>query len=212
MFHQVRVSKKEIDFLRFLWWPEGDWTKDPVEYRMLVHLFGATSSPSCANYALKKTAEDNKDLFPPIVCDTVQHNFYVDDCLKSLPSEAEALQIIQDLTAMLQRGGFHLSKWITNSRTVLTSIPEEERSRTTKDLDLNRDDLPMERLLDCTSVWRPVEARPHTRGGILSVISSIYDPLGFLSPFILPPKLLLQEMCRRNISWDEEIPQSFSRQ
>ena len=27
--------------------------------RMTVHLFGATSSASCASYALKRTAEDN---------------------------------------------------------------------------------------------------------------------------------------------------------
>ena len=93
-----------LAFLRFLWWPEGDWSKEPIEYRMLVHLFGATSSPSCANYALKKTAEDNKDCFPPIVCDTVHHNFYVDDCLKSLPSKEEAMQMVQDLASMLQKG------------------------------------------------------------------------------------------------------------
>lgn len=220
MFHQVKVSEKDVDFLRFLWWPDGDCSKDPIEYRMLVHLFGATSSPSCANYALRKTAEDNKDCFSPVVCDTVHHNFYVDDCLKSLPSKEEAVQMVQDLANMLQKGGFHLSKWITNSRTVLASIAEEKRSKTTRDLDLDKDNLPMERALglywcvetDTFQFRTSVEPRPCSRRGILSVISSIYDPLGFLAPFILPPKRLLQEMCKKNISWDDEVPPAASRQ
>lgn len=44
MFHQVKVSEEDKDFLRFLWWPGGDVSLTPVEYRMTVHLFGAVSS------------------------------------------------------------------------------------------------------------------------------------------------------------------------
>ena len=55
MYHQVRVPKEDTDLLRFLWWPEGDLSQEIVEYKMVVHLFGATSSASCANFALKKT-------------------------------------------------------------------------------------------------------------------------------------------------------------
>ncbi len=40
----------------------------------------------------------------------------------------------------------------------------------------------------------------------------MYDPLGFISPLILPSKLLLQELCKRNIGWDNEMPQTLSRQ
>ena len=62
VFHQVKVNKGHRDFLRFLWWVEGDTTQELKEYRMRVHLFGAASSPACANLSLKMTAEDNKDL------------------------------------------------------------------------------------------------------------------------------------------------------
>lgn len=48
--------------------------------------------------------------------------------------------------------------------------------------------------------------------GILSVVSSLYDPLGFLAPFTMPAKLTLQELCRRNLKWDEQISPSFSKQ
>lgn len=79
MFHQVKVKEEDKDFLRFLWWPDGDIAKEPEEYRMTVHLFGAVSSPSCASFALQKTAEDNQSEFKPEVCQSVKQNFYVDD-------------------------------------------------------------------------------------------------------------------------------------
>ena len=114
---------------------------------MKVHLFGAVSSPSCENFALRKTADDNKAHFPSEVTNTVKNNFYVDDCLKSLPSEQEAVQMVRDLTALCKKGGFMLSKWISNSRAVLASIPQENRTKETKELDLDKDNLPMERAL-----------------------------------------------------------------
>jgi hypothetical protein len=187
---------------------------------MKVHLFGAVSSPSCANYALRRTAEDNVLDFPDEVISTVRHNFYVDDCLKSIASERDAIQIAKDLTVLCDKGGFSLRKWVTNSRSVLMSIPSNIRATETKELDLDTDQLPIERALgllwcvesDKFSFRTSVQERPHTRRGILSVVSSLYDPLGFLGPFIMSAKLMLQELCRRNLKWDEQIPPSFSKQ
>ena len=58
--------------------------KEPEEFWMLVHFFGGISSPSCANYALQKTADDNAEHFNEDTIQTVKRNFYVDDCLKSV--------------------------------------------------------------------------------------------------------------------------------
>ena len=63
MFHQVRVSPEDTSSLRFLWWPDADLSQAPLEYMMQVHIFGATSSPSCACFALQRTAEDHKHEF-----------------------------------------------------------------------------------------------------------------------------------------------------
>ena len=147
MFHQVRVPETDADLLRFLWWPNGDFSQQMVEYRMVVHLFGATSSPSCANFALRKCAEDNKQLFNQKVFDTNMHSFYVDDCLASIASEDEAITLYQDLVKLCAKGGFHLTKWLSNSRRVMAAIPEEERAKDVKDLDLDHDILPVERAL-----------------------------------------------------------------
>ena len=56
MFYQVLVEPTDCDAFRFLWWENNDLNGEPVEYRMVKHVFGATSSPSCANVCLKKTA------------------------------------------------------------------------------------------------------------------------------------------------------------
>ena len=70
MFHQVRVKQSDTDALRFLWWPGGDLTKEPIDYKMQVHLFGGTSSPSVCSYALRKAAEDSKNEYSPETIET----------------------------------------------------------------------------------------------------------------------------------------------
>ncbi|XP_060602645.1 uncharacterized protein LOC132755746 [Ruditapes philippinarum] len=130
MFHQVCVCEKDCDALRFLWWPGGDLSITPMTYCMKVHLFGATSSPSCAAYALRRTAIDNAERFEPAVLSTVKRNFYVDDCLKSVESEDKAVKLAADLQSLMSLGGFRVTKWISNSRRVLNTIPESERAPT----------------------------------------------------------------------------------
>ena len=52
--------------------------------------------------------------------------------------------------------------------------------------------------------------RPLTRGGILSVTGSIFDPLGFHAFFVLTAKEILQDLCRIKLGWDDEIPDEDS--
>lgn len=110
MFHQVHVSPDDCDALRFLWWPNNDLNSDPEEYQMMVHLFGATSSPSCANFGLRRTAEDNQQAFSKEAVNSVKDNFYVDDCLKSVSSENKAIVLVDELRQLLSKGGFRLTK------------------------------------------------------------------------------------------------------
>ena len=147
MFYQVRVRPSDCKYLRFLWWPDGDLDKEPKEYQMQVHLFGGVSSPSCANDALKKTAEDHKGEFDEAAIDTVKRNFYVDDCLKSVATNSQAVRLASQLRGLLSKGGFRLTKWISNSREVISSIPESERAPSVKDLDFDRSSSLRERAL-----------------------------------------------------------------
>ncbi|KAL5011234.1 hypothetical protein ScPMuIL_011683 [Solemya velum] len=95
MFHQFKVNREDRNYLRFLWWKDGNLENDPTVYRMNVHLFGATSSPGCANFGLKKIASDNKDDFNENVSDFITNDFYVDDGLRSFDSAEEAIDLIK---------------------------------------------------------------------------------------------------------------------
>ena len=132
MFHQVKVRPEDCSAFRFLWWPNGDLDKDPEEFMMKVHLFGGISSPSCANFALRKTAHDHRQEVDPEIVSTVERNFYVDDCLKSVQTPHFAVRLVQELTELLKKGGFRLTKWVSNSREVVESIPEKERATSVK--------------------------------------------------------------------------------
>jgi len=102
MFHQVRVSAADRDFLRFLWYPNSDFHQDPVTYCMAVHPFGGIWSPSCCNFALRHTAEHNRHEFDEDTVNSVLFNFYVDDCLKWVATVEKAVCLSQQLMSLLE--------------------------------------------------------------------------------------------------------------
>ena len=96
MFHMFKVTPSDRDYLRFLWF-EDDKFEKVVEYRMTVHLFGATSSPGCATYGLRHLARKHHDVNDPlsiIAKDFIENGFYVDEGLISLDSTEDAVSII----------------------------------------------------------------------------------------------------------------------
>ena len=94
MFHQVFVSPNDRDVLSFLWCPNNDLTKESKDHQTQVHIFGATSSPSCTSFCLKKSAQENREKFDAETIKTVEKNFYVDDCLKSTQSIIDAKRLV----------------------------------------------------------------------------------------------------------------------
>ena len=182
---------------------------------MLVDVFGAKSSPCCANKALNKTAQDYEDNYPQEVVKTVSRNFYVDDVFKSIPSTQQAVCLTSDLTKLLKEGGFCLTKFASNSREVLKYIPPDLRANPLLDLDL--DQLPLQQALGVywdaqsdTFKFKAAQAgKPSTKRGVLSVVGSLFDPRGFLSPFVFSTKILLQELWRDKLPCDQEIPEPY---
>ena len=84
MFHQFSLRTEDQDYLRFLWWDNGDVRSEPSVYQMKVHLFGAASSPGCAKYGLKHVAAQGQGRFNETSICFIERNFYVDDGLKCL--------------------------------------------------------------------------------------------------------------------------------
>ena len=214
MFHQFKVAEAHRNFLRFLWWEDGDTRERLNEYRMTVHLFGAGSSPGCANFGLKRIADDHEEECGSEAANFVRNDFYVDDGLKSVDTVEHATTLIQQTKEMCAKGGLRLHKFTSNSKDVIAAIPREDRATTLKNLDLHNDRLPVERALgvywcvesDTFQMHITLQDTPLTRRGILSTISSIYDPLGFVAPVLLVGKQLLQELCREGTDWDDPVP------
>ena len=213
MFHQVKVSHKHRNALRFLWWKDGDIAQEPQVFRMTVHLFGGVWSPSCASFALRRTAEDHMLDFDEVTVRTILENFYVDDCLKSQASDSVAIRLVSQLCQLLSRGGFRLTKRISNSHSVMASIPEDDRAKGVRGLDLNLESLPIEKSLgvqwdtntDTLGIKIKSVEKPTTRRGLLSMMSSVYDPLGFVCPFVLQAKKIFQAECKSGKGWDTEL-------
>ena len=117
-------------------WPNGNLTKDMEDYRMVKHLFGATSSPSVANFCLRKTAQLHQEEFDAEAVETVKSNMYVDDMLKSTSTTEKAVSLACQLRKLLEKGGFRLTKWYSNDRELLATIPESERTKSVVNLEL----------------------------------------------------------------------------
>ena len=211
MFHQVRVPPDDCHALRFLWWPNHNLDAEPVDFQMLVHIFGAASSTSVAGFALRQVAIEYKAGVSQHVISTVLENFYADDCLQSADVPSEVIELVAQLKLLLSQGGFKLTKFLSNSMEVLNSIPEEDKAPSL----MNLDRLPVDRTLEV--FWNTasdnfefhvkLKATPCTRQGILSMISQIFDPMGFVQPFVLPMKRLLQDLCSQNLAWDCPVPE-----
>lgn len=125
----------------------------------------------------------------------------------------------QDLMKICGHGCFRLHKWASNCCKVLDSIPKTELAKEMKTLDLDQDELLMERALglnwcmesDTFKFKITIRDRPFTRRGLLSIVGSVYDPLGVLAPVVLPAKTILQDLCRLNIGWDDDLPEHIKK-
>ena len=119
------------------------------------------------------------------------------------------MDLEKQLCNLLAKGGFKLNKWLSNSKRVVESLPETEWASIIRNFDFN--DWSIERALgghwnitsDKFGSKIVINDRPATRRGILSIVSSVYDPLGFAAPFILKAELILQDLCCRALDWDE---------
>ncbi|XP_069134375.1 uncharacterized protein [Argopecten irradians] len=178
-FHQFIVDVKDRDFLRFLWWESA------------------------------KTQESEL----PIASSFIQRNFYVEDGLTSVETEDEAIQLVNDAQDLCANGGLRLHKFLSNNKRVVQAVPVSERAVGVS-LDLTLDPLPVERALgvqwcvECDTFKFQISVRNEvpTRRTMLSIVASVFDPLGFLSPFTLRGKQILQEMCRNGVGWDDPLP------
>ena len=121
----------------------------------------------------------------------------MDDLLKSVETEEEAISIMKQLTELMQIDGFNLKKFQSNRKEVLNCFPPQNVSQSTVTFD--KDGGNIQRTLgihwnitDGTFFFSSkVIDSPPTKRTVLSGVSTIFDPIGLLAPFLLKAKLLL---------------------
>ncbi len=222
MFLQVRVREEDQAAFRFLWRRPGD-EGPPIAYQMMVEIFGASSSPTSCTYVLRRTAEDNKEFSD--IAHKVTENFYVDNYLDSFDDAETAINCCHRMCELLKKGGFVLTHLMTSSREIWQSFQPERRANPQLNVDL--DDLPVERTLgllwhgesDTFSFSFSNASRKNTKRGILACVSSVFDPMGFVSCVTLVAKILLQDIWRygrdrvgervEKVGWDDTLPTIF---
>ncbi|XP_035712907.1 uncharacterized protein LOC110856404 [Folsomia candida] len=222
MFHRVKVKQDDAQAQRFLW-KGSDRLRPPDTLEMGVLIFGATCSPTCAQEAKNKNAAEFQQQYPDAV-DAIINRHYVDDLLESCDTVEQAKKRFEEVRIIHAAGGFNLRNWLSNSPEVVAHIPEELRASNMKDLQMGEDNV-IERVLGL--FWRPesdvftfslnfVKAREEILSGkkvptkreMLSLVMSIYDPLGFLAVLTIKAKILLQQAWRSEVGWDDDIPRS----
>ncbi|KAM7402818.1 hypothetical protein PAMP_018029 [Pampus punctatissimus] len=214
MFHNFMVSEDHRDYLRFLWFRDHDLDGEVEEFRMTVHVFGNCPSPSVAIYGLKRTAVEGESEYGSDVRKFIEHHFYVDDGLKSFASEDEAIDILIRAQKMLAQSNIRLHKISSNSPVVTSAFPGEDLATGLQGLELGQHAPPLQHSLglgwdlstDQFSFRVEINDKPFTKRGVLSVINSLYDPLGFAVPVSIEGRSILREISKDISEWDTPLP------
>ncbi|XP_075154877.1 uncharacterized protein LOC142228354 [Haematobia irritans] len=198
MFHRINVNDVHMHAQRFLWLKDGE----VIAYVMKALTFGTS-----------KNAEDFRDLYPRAV-KAINFYHYMDDFIDSVQTEEEAIKLANQVKTIHAKGGFHMRNWASNSNIVRQKLAEggaaTENSfgAVEKILGMywesNNDDFQY----NCrfSRLKRNVFQR-HTvpTKKVLQVLMSIFDPLGFVSHYTISLKILLQDIWRSAIKWDDEL-------
>lgn len=214
MFRNFLIRPTDRCFQHVLWRESASLPLKEYELRTIT--YGVSSSPYLSIRTLHQLATDHGAEYPR-AAEALRHECFVDDVTTGAPSVEEALELKKQLIQLLKCAQLELRKWSSNSEAFLKTLPvdhcqtpksfsEETDKSTLKILGVQWDpagDIFTYSLSDVPEI-------EYTKRSILSHVARIFDPLGWLTPFILKAKLLLQDLWRQNISWDELVPSNIS--
>lgn len=216
MFHQVRIRPADINSQRFLF--RGmDRNREPDVYVMESMIFGAISSPSCAQFVKNENAKRMEHKYPGVY-ESIRRQTYVDDYFDNADDNEAALTKINYVRAAQQEGGFQLVKWVTNDPYLTEQIPEEIRAPKSDSpyghrvLGINWKSEMDAWMYPLTFSKFPKEFLTGevniTKRFLLKFMMSIFDPLGALVPLVIRLKILFQDVWRESNDWDVPVSQT----
>ena len=163
-----------------------------------------------ANFALKRASKDKKDIIHPSVSTSINQGFYVDDFLKSDNSVEHLTRITITVISVLAESGFRLTKFVSNNQKILNQLPETEildKKAIAEESDQESTHRALGILWDVkTDELRIKFLDKNFLNTKLSLLCSIFDPLGIDSPCLNEPKLIKQDLWKRKVDWDEKLP------
>ncbi|XP_055842512.1 uncharacterized protein LOC129909456 [Episyrphus balteatus] len=217
MFHQVKILEEDKDSQRFLWRNKNNGNVEV--YQMQVMTFGSTCSPFCAQFIKNKNAKIYESQLSR-AAKAIIENHYVDDLLDSVDTEEEAIALAKDVIYIHKQAGFEIRNFISNSANVLNAL-QSNVTKSFKTFSENAQN-DFEKLLGMW--WSPGadvfaytfksnklrsdimngEQVP-TKREVLRALMCIFDPLGLIANFTIHLKIILQEIWRSAVDWDEPI-------
>ena len=205
MFYNVGIPEADQNFMRFLWWKDGDPKRPIVEYCLDHQVPGLTDSGSNSCFSLRALMDVNPAQVSNATCEAVKSKFYVDDLAHSGSGLEETQAVLQEMTKALEVGGFHLTKFVANDPALLSGIPKEdcrphEPGALHKILGVG-----WNATSDELQVQFKEPTQPANRRGILSYIMSPFDPIGIALPYLLDMKRLVQRLFSGDWGWDTPI-------
>ena len=207
-FLHVKLDERDRDFTQFFWLsdptnPESTF----ITYRFKVVLFGSASSP----FMLNATLNHHLNLYgSPVSCD-MKNNLYVDNIISGCQSEEALIHYYTESRAIMSDANFNLRSWASNSM----KLQERAQNDHILDSDTTVSLLGL-KWNTCTDTIALSQCKikqdtttPVTKRNILQASSKQYDPLGWLSPITVRAKLLIQELWKQQVSWDEPLDKDF---
>ena len=206
MYLQIQLDIQDRPFHAFLW-RNCEQDIHPNVYMFDRLIFGSTASPYLAQLVSQENAMRFKGQFPR-AAETVFNGTYMDDGIDSVDTVKEGKQLYVQLKNLWAKCGMSTHKWLTNSLELQEMIPKEEWGSQKEGGALSKTlGVAWDHSLDILTFNKFELESPDlfTKREFLRKMAQVFDPLGFLGPYVLGAKLLIQAMWLLKIPWDEPI-------
>ena len=175
-----------------------------VQYQFCRLVFGITPSPAILQCVIQHHLSQYKNSHAEIV-KLLSDTLYVDDFPGGASNREEGFKVYCQAKEVINGGEFNLHKWRTNDQDLQLRINEAEGEKSNSETEKSRGQpikilgLSWDTYEDCfcfefKELIKFVELLPPTKRSLLRVSAKIFDPLGFLSPFTVSTKILLQNL------------------
>ena len=212
LFLQIKLKENDRPFLQYCQKILDKNGEEKIKIMQFSSVpFGVVTSPFLANYVLLRHIERFRDQFP--IGSKYLRLIYVDDLVTSADTLETAQKACGEIYEMMNLGSFPTHKWIANHPDILSKIPIEKRANVSESSSHEAKILGVRwEILGDTLEINMADNMPEysdeekfTKRKILRDISSIYDPCGWVSPWVLLGKLIVKQLWVSEYKWDQEI-------